>query len=353
MRRRTSLLFCILHVILGATWASQTSTPGPGTNRRLCIICAKNIELLGVLANLNEDQETLHPLARELQKPFLAFKDHEAVKRTQKLLKRESRESICRLGVHLTDLPEARLLDTSVSPLKKSLLADYVTLVRKFHAGSRFEAVWENIRSQYEVLKNILSDKLAGKDLVRTMEDFYGLHKATYTLIFTPQFSRLRLETEIRQGKQSHAYVIFGPGENGLFRRDFISAEDLVLTVAVHEFGHILVEPILKKNEKLLKEYSHLYSKAKKGMKKFGYESWYSVFLENLLRSIEAKIAADVFDETTARKVLEKYGQEGFSLAGVMFAILDIYEKNRFRFQSLEQFLPILLENLDKRIENS
>jgi hypothetical protein len=346
------LFFYVLSLVLGMTCVIQAAMPAPDGNSRLSITYEKNIELLGLLANLDEDEESLHPLAREMRQYFLAFKDHDAVKMTRKLLRRASREFISRLALHLTDFPEAQLLYPSVTSYKRRLLKTYVSAVRKFYEVSRFETIWENIRPKYEILKCIISDKLIEEDLVKTMEDFYGIHKDDYTLVFTPQFSQLRLNCEMEQRGQSHAYVIHGPWKNGLFNQDFISTEDLILTVAVHEFGHILVEPILKNNEKLLKKYSRIHAKVPKIMKKFGYNSWYSVFLENLLRAIEAKIACKIFDETNSQRWLEKYAGEGFRLTGIMFELLHIYEKSRDSYPSFDRFLPFLLENLDEKIEN-
>jgi hypothetical protein len=50
--------------------------------------------------------------------------------------------------------------------------------------------------------------------------------------------------------------------------------------------------------------------------------------------------------------LLKKYAGEGFSLTGIIFELLHIYEKSRDSYPSFDRFLPFLLENLEERMEN-
>lgn len=325
--------------------------------KKVEVNCSKNIEVFCTLINLTdywEKRHTDHPLALESRERFLPFKDHRAVKMIRKLLNTSWiwHQFFCHLGLYYSDFSEAKAIhrfqltgnsfyDWMIKKIYR--IESYVSAIRDFYRVSEYEKYWQEKKGDCEELKENLEVKITGIDVVKIMEEFYGMKKDRYFIVPAPQMPSMALNVPIESEGRNYAYAVFGPWSKDY--DEYISQEELV-EWAFHEFGHTFVEPIFARYKGHLKKHSDLFEgirpENREKMKKRGYEKWDRIFIENLLRAIQAHLAGKIFGEEFTRKIIDEHVEKGFQLVPVFYELIIDYEKNRDRFPRFESFFPNL-----------
>lgn len=321
--------------------------------KKVEVICSKNIEVFCALINLTDywdQRHTDHPIALKARERFLPFKDHRAVRITRKLLNKSWvwHQFFCHLGLYYSDFPEAkaihrfqltgnRFYDWMIKKIFR--IESYVEAVRDFYRVSEYEKYWQEKKGDYEELKENLEAKITGMDVIGIMEDFYGIKKDYYFIVPAPQMPSMGLNVPMESDGREYAYAVFGPWSKDY--DEYMSQEELV-EWAFHEFGHTFVEPILARYKRHLKKHSGLYESIRpenrEKMKKRGYEKWDRIFIENLLRAIQAHLAGKILGAEFTRMVIDEQTETGFQLVPVFFQVITDFEKNRDKFPDFESF---------------
>lgn len=333
---------------------AQESEP---SKHKLEVIYSKNIEVFCTLINLTdywEERHTDFPFAAEARKKFLPFQSHQVVNLTSKFLKKQWHTFFCHLALYLTDFPEAKV--TSSLPQEylnwfEEELEAYVAAIRDFYHKADYEGFWKEKKRFYEDLRVNIEKKMERVDVPKILEDFYGMKKDRYFVVPAPQMPDMGLNVEIESDARLLSYYFQGPMEIEKGPNYFINIGDLINN-AFHEFGHTFLESILNRNNELLQKYDYIYKKVQKGMKRRGYGTWHQVFIENLIRSIQARLMSKALGEKTAQLVLDIYSKQGFQLIHILHDITEEYERNREKYESFDSFLPVLFIRLDEKMKN-
>ena len=83
-------------------------------------------------------------------------------------------------------------------------------------------------------------------------------------------------------------------------------------------------------------------------MKERGYPTWDRVFIENLIRAIQARLTGKVFGEQYSHMVLNREAKKGFELVPFLYDVIGHYEKNRYQYQNFRAFFPEIFIHLSK-----
>jgi Domain of unknown function (DUF4932) len=239
------------------------------------------------------------------------------------------------------DLPQ-------VSDNKEYMLDEFRNELKKFYNDSLYQKYIRNIK-EYN-LKTIEKVKQSPtiEKLPTYLENYYGKKLGSYNLILSPLVHSGGFNSEIidREGKLN-VYATIGP--NGEI--DFIPVFDkdyLEMDMVLHEFGHSYVNPLMDKYEKKIEKLKEKYftEKLKLDAENEGYTGWKYVFNELLLRATTIKITEKNFGKDKANELIEYEKSVGFGLVENIVEILRLYENNRDKYPTFDEFYPVLLKKM-------
>lgn len=237
---------------------------------------------------------------------------------------------------------------STVPENKKYLLEEFRKELIKFNQDTLFQKYLKAVKPLNEkVISQVKNSETIDK-LPSFLEDYYGKKLNSYNLILSPLIHAGGFNSEIiNKNGESEVYAILGPnGEIDFvpyFDKDFIET-DLIL----HEFGHSFVNPLIEKYSKEVETLnSKYYSKElKENAKNQGYSEWKYVFNELLLRATTIHITEQKFGKEKAEKLLEFEKSIGFGLVEKILDILKDYELNRTKYETFDEFYPILINRM-------
>jgi hypothetical protein len=180
------------------------------------------------------------------------------------------------------------------------------------------------------------------------LEEFYGTKLSSYNVILSPLLHQGGYNLEFKNNSNNiEVLAIIGPnGEiefNPIFDTDFLE-KDLM----IHEFGHSFVNPLVDKNKKSILELEKLYytDTLMRNAKREGYSDWISTFDEILVRTNTIIITEKYYGEESAKELLNYEINAGFNIIPMIIEIMQDYSKNRTKYPTYEDFLPILIKRL-------
>jgi len=316
----------------------------------------KNIEVICTLINLTDYWDKRHtdfPFSENVRENFLPYKEHKAVKMTADLLNKGWWQMyFFNIAVGITELPEGKPKFES-RWFQMDQIKNYISLLQDFYKESNYEEFWTNNHDFYTELQGSIAKRYKEKDIdiVQIMEDFYGLKFDEYHIVPAPQLVDMGLHVEVNTKTSYSTFYFNGPlGKDKAKKEgDYFAPISSLIYTAFHEFGHSFLEPILQKNNNLLKKYSYIYENAKKGMAQKGYRSWDRVFIENLIHAVQICLMKKAWDKEAAEKSLEREYNNGYFLIKDMYEILQNYENNRDKYKSFEKFMLVVFEELGKK----
>jgi len=335
-------------VLAAAVAVTFLEASGPAVR----VVASKNIEIFSVLAVLAQDQDGAGPsgdASAGLPARFLAHRDHPGVRMVRRLVHDRSRNSLMRLALRLTDVPEARAIDPPPSPFSRLVLRRTVTTLRDFHRVTGFEDYWRERGPVLRDWADRAEEVLAAVPVVDTLEGFFGASKAEYRMVYAPLMTRLRTGDLRTIGAGEEATVIFGP-RDGLEDRGVPLERGLVVDIAFLEFGRLWITSIVDGHAAEFKKYAPLQKRAAALKGRAGpRKPWRSFWIDNLTAAVQARLAATVYGSGVGPELLTRYHGDDL-VAPELHAELEVYENSRVRYPTVESFLRELLFRLESRL---
>lgn len=335
-------------VLAAAVAVTSLGASGPAVR----VVTPKNIEIFSVLAVLAQDPNAAGPsgdTSAGLPARFLAHRDHPGVSMVRRLVHVRSRNSLMRLALRLTDVPEARAIDPPPSPFSRLVLRRTVAALRDFHRVTGFEDYWRERGPVLRAWADRAEEVLAAVPVVDILEGFFGTSKAEYRLVYAPLMMRLRTGDLRTIGAGEEATVIFGP-RDGLEDRGIPLERGLVVDIAFLEFGRLWINSIVDGHAAEFKKYAPLERRAATAKGHTGpRKTWRSFWIDNLAAAVQARLAATVYGPAAGPELLTRYHGDDL-LAPEIHAELEVYENSRSRFPTIESFLKELLFRLESRL---
>ncbi|UCD95203.1 MAG: DUF4932 domain-containing protein [Candidatus Zixiibacteriota bacterium] len=347
----------VIMLVLAAAFFSGKAMAQERENQgKTEVATSMNVEMICTVLNLTDSWDERHTefrMAVKAREIFLPFKDHAAVSATKVFMKKGWWHLYyCYLALYLSDFPEAALLvdpsDPRIGRLLSVKLAGYVSALRDFYSDAKYYKYWIRERKAYEKLRKKIEKKVRGIDIAGILERFYGTSMDHYVIMPVTQLPDMSLHVERDSDRQRYAFCLFGPqsGDKGF---DY-DKKDLTADFIFHEFSYSFLEPLVRKHDSLLMNHSYIYEKVKDAMAEKGHLSWGRVFSENLIRAIRTRLAGKAFGQKVTPEVLHEEIEAGYELVPVFDGILDLYEQDRARYTTFDDFMPELFTQLGRRI---
>ena len=368
--RPLGLIEIMNKLILIILLLSQIGFQAIGQGKKIFVEVNKNIELISAINNqistsfLKDSAESpyLYKTTRLMRlnyEHFKPFSQHAAVIGTRKMSKKIG-TGVYLLGLYYGELPELKqkhplseLILKEIHPDKDSanlILKEYIGLLRQFYYDTKFEEYLIKNKPLYELAVKEVKQNLPDKRFITTLEAYYGMKKNGYHITVMPSFkSNWGMGWQVEYNGKTDVYNIAAP-----LQEQTISKDKKVLTagynnpeeirnLSVHEFGHSFINPLTNQPHfaKQIDKYKHLY----KPIHNQGqYSDWLTVFNEHLVRAGEIQVALQLGQEKESRRLQEQY--KDWMYLPHFIKQLKNYERNRAKYKSFENYLPILISSL-------
>jgi hypothetical protein len=231
-------------------------------------------------------------------------------------------------------------------------LNQFVEALRDFAVESQFMVFFSAHEVTYLQIVDNTNYELEWFDYLTPLETYCGWKLHSYNLILAPLFSGgfgPRIE---RPDGTYDAYVIIGPSRIKNDLPDFGDKQDLV-NLLWHEFGHSYVNPLCDKFIEQINKYSRLYQPISNWMKMQAYDTWRVCVIEHINRAITIRLNDLEFGSEAATKRMNYDKSCCFLYIGFLCERLELYEIQRGKYPTLQEFFPELLKVFQEISENS
>jgi len=322
------------------------------TKGKLNIMVDPRIELLSSV-QINSAYPLLTKLdfsyRRNMEKYFDDFKNHEAVRMFSRLSRNGfSYDAPPTLMLHLTNPPELKKVIPYMDNIRyrgadDNEMDDFVSKLQKYSVDTNFQKFYNNNMDFYNKLVKKVSDDIKDFDFVNDLEEYYGIKKNSYNIILAPLFHPGGYGPQIRRDDGTYdVYGIIGPinVEDGLP----LFPKDAIRGLVWHEFGHSFVNPISSKYANELDKYSKLYELISGYMQSQAYTNWMICVNEHIVRAVTTRLTYIKLGKEVGDRVLQYEKNNGFFYIEPLLERLKIYEENRDKYATFEDFYPELIE---------
>ncbi|MCB0497279.1 MAG: DUF4932 domain-containing protein [Cyclobacteriaceae bacterium] len=380
----------LLVLVILSCQSNQTSEhhePSKSASK-LDIRYSENLETLALIFNLSEAGELQFEknpvprsmLARELTDKFAKYKNHKAVEMVNFLVNKDFVDSYdIALSLYCTPLPEYKQYadfppiyyeNDSLNPDQvKQVFKNFNSLVGQFYKDAELANFFNGEgKTLYKKLFDEVNDVRPDERHITLMEEYYGIERKSYTIIVSAfSFNGIGRSKTIRtnDGINVYQFVSSNP-EDESDSIDLTNLNSFTIgytnkgyfrEIATHELGHSFFHESLRENQTLkrkLSEIGYLFTDSlKSNMLKQGYIDWAMCFEEHLVRLGEIRIAELLGKKDFAESYLsECTDKRGFIYTLPMKEILSVYESDRKEYSSIEDFIPVLIDELKRRISD-
>jgi hypothetical protein len=360
----------MIRIILIVCLIFQIGFQATGQGKKIFVEVNKNIELISTLNNQiatsflkdSADSPYLYKTTRLMRlnyEHFKPFGQHPAVAGTMKMSKRIG-TGVYLLGLYFDELPKlvqkqpvSEIILQEIHPDKDSanmILKDYIGLIRQFYYDTNFEQYFLRNKPLYELAVREVKQNLPEDRFITALEAYYGMQKSSYHINVMPSFkSGWGMGWQLENKGKTDVFNIAAPLQEQILNKDkrvltagYNNPEE-IRNLSVHEFGHSFINPLTTQAHvaKQLDNYKHLF----KPIPNQGqYSDWLNVFNEHLVRAGEIRIALQLGQEEESKRLQEQY--KDWMYLPHFIAQLKTYERNRVKYRSLENYLPIIIASL-------
>ena len=306
------------------------------------------IELLSALLLLSRWREhgvcrEDYRYKREAASYFEPYSGHRAVGVLERaLMYGLAGDAIVGLMMHLSEPPGLAL---RVPPSKYYLerarllggvdfIQELVNALREFCEVARFEDFWSSNLSFYRRLEERAKAALRPEEVVRRLEDYFGMGYDHYHVVLAPLFSG-SYGCELEVEGETHLYAFLGPArvEGG-----FPCFDRYVL---LHEFLHGFVNPVTEEFREAFRDGDYILKPVVEFMASIGYTKWDTVVNETVVRACSVRI---MVERGSWSEALEREESRGFVYIRPVFELLAEYEAGRDRYRTFVDFYPRIVE---------
>jgi hypothetical protein len=338
-------LIAALAFILAAQFAvSQNSGVRPRVDERT--------ELLSIVFRLAGANEYVNNqvagYASDIDKYFMAFKDHQAVRLARKLgkLNHVSFDAVMSMAVNIEIKDGVRLRENlSGQSLDKRWGAKhadkFVKELDRFYDESGFHAFFLNHHPLYNMAENNFSRLVDQVDFTWFRHFYGGPAGQEFSLIIslTNGGCNYGMKVQFRDGKEEMYAII------GTYRTDSLGQPVYLKSQAstiIHEYNHSFCNPLIDWYfADMEKQANLLYIKSSRDLRKLGYSSSRSMTYEILVRACVIRYYQEKFpDEELIKQMIADEKSKGFLWIEELVNALSVYVSTRDKYPALKDFMP-------------
>jgi hypothetical protein len=255
--------------------------------------------------------------------------------------------------LHLSDPPELNI-EHKFTPYLieraqgEANLQEFVQALREFARDTQFMDFFNRHHSLYQSIEADIRNKLGDNDYIGLLENYYGIHQHSYTIIpallfhgggFGPRMTRPDGSLDI--------YYIGGLRkiENDQL---IFQTEESLRDLAWHEFSHSFVNPLTEKHWKELEMYGSLIDPILTFLNRVGYASWDACVNEHIVRAVTIRFAYREIGKEEGDKALKFEKLAGwFYLDPILTKLVD-YELHRQQYATFTDFFPEIVKEFKR-----
>jgi len=233
---------------------------------------------------------------------------------------------------------------------KIKILDSLILVVDLFGKKTDFKSFINGQKVYYIRKLEQVSKIVESMNLVNNFETFWGEKKDMYKMVVTLLAEDIQSASFTENGQLLSVFYLaprfvvnndinWGNSDSSNYQKGKITAFDFIYYGAGHEFGHTFVDPMLD-----------IYSQKIDSMNLVikTYDPSNITFLsESIQRSATSYFLIKNGREELAKSVLEDEINRGYIYNEIIIKLLFEYEKNREKYKSFRDFLPILLGELN------
>ncbi len=366
MKRIWKILVKVLPVILlfafiidSAGAADSNNVAARQDRTKLKVTIDPRVELMSVIFNLAGNPEynkcKSKPYMGNLTEHFAGHRDHPAVKMAKKL--RETRwvcyDAVMSMAVHIEDINSCGEI-VPFEPRPETLdgrwrideAREFLGNCRDFVKETDFKAFLAKNQSQYDTAVARLQQLIDTKANLTWFDEFFGSRDdVDFNLVISILNGPSSYGCRVKLDGRTKIYSILGA-----WRIDWLgwgnpTFNPNVVGTVVHEFGHSYCNPLVDKYMKDFSSFGEKYfPRVEKQMKSQAYASWQTMMRESLVRACEVRYAMANDGKERAERIANYHISRGFHWMKELSELLGRYEKQRDKYQTLDAFMPEIVE---------
>lgn len=318
------------------------------------------IELLGIIMLISDYAKELPHLFKEyenkfyldrIKEKFLKYKDEEVIKIFDSFFIKYgfSYDAPYALFYELDEDFKCNELGDYV--FKNRLHSDnevynFISKLKDFADKINFEEYYKSNEEEYLKYINSISSAFEMYDVSKFLFSYYGYGEDKKFFINPIPFASDGAFGAILEDGSIYSAIPVYKNRRRDNLYDYTGIEKSIVKTSVHEFSHGFVNAL---NEKygLIDNDSNIFSDIFEEMKKNAYGSNYSILNEFIIRAIVARYILITYkDEEHYKKEIERTKEWGFIYIDNIIESLIEYENNRDKYKTLDEYFPIMVNNL-------
>lgn len=287
----------------------------------------------------------------DIEKKFSKFKNHRVIQLFNYLTLNTSFafSTPIQLFLHLNEDFSFSNLSTDLFSKKLNndpKVLELLSLLSSFAKEINFDSYYSSNKNRYMRFIGNVAEQLVGLDIVNFINHYYGvIDQKRFIVNLIPwrtygcygTCNNDTLYTHLCCHHKSKCEDDVYPNNDHIFNYS---------SFLVHEFSHSFINPLTDKYS-LIKEDDPIFSNIWDKMVALGYGSNKSILNDHIVRAITLRfLFLQREDISYYNKQLETDENWGFSYIRNIMASLEIYEKNRNYYKSIDEFYPELIQNL-------
>lgn len=320
---------------------------------RICV--DPRIELMASIelnSNFHKIDKEYSGYKQNVRKHFEPLKNHIAVEMFKEM---DSK------GIIYMDAPPTFMLSLSnvpnlrvISPIEQYVIEnftkdkkttdEFIYALQDYAKNSNIEQFFHDNTDFY---KNIILEAkkvLEGTNYVDDIEEYYGMKQKSYTVILSP----LYVGNFGPRIKSDDGYDLYAIITGNFLKYGF--DEKMIRYLIWHEFSHSFINPLSDLYSDEINKYADNYDAIAGNMERQGYNTTLiNSINEYIIKAITVRLTYLNYGEEQAKAVLDEEIGTGFVYMYDLVEKLEIYENNREKYKTIEEFYPELIKVFEKR----
>jgi len=328
------------------------------------------IELLSIAFRLADADEFkadyFKSYVNDINTYFAEYKNHEFINFIKEIRNEQGigYDAVAKMAIHLTypglkpiipfseNIPEKRW----GTNLKNT--EHFLTLLQKFYKESNFQKFYSEHQNLYKIAEDRFNQNVLNEIDLDWYQDFYGkVPNEKFTIILGMGFTgNFGVKLQVPNQKEV-VYSILGTWDFDKEGKPIYTTENGYIETVVHEFNHSFVNYLQDNIEKDLEPYGNkIYKIVNKELSEQAYSNWLTALNEGLVRAAVIEYFSSSKKADTKLKneqfFYETFRRKFYWVPNLVSA-LDVYQKNRTKYPTLESFIPELVKVYKTVSQNS
>lgn len=288
---------------------------------------------------------------------FSEYKNHELINFIKQIRNEQGigYDAVAKMAIHLS-YPELKpILPFSENIPEKRWGTNtkntehFVALLQKFYKESNFQKFYDEHQNLYKIAEKRFNQNVLSEIDLDWYPKFYGkVPNEKFTIILGMAFTgNFGVKLQVPNQKEV-VYSILGTWDFDKEGNPVYTTENGYTETVVHEFNHSFVNYLQDNIEKKLEPYGDkIYKIVKKELSEQAYSNWLTALNEGLVRAaiIEYFSSSKKADSKNKNQQFfyETFSRKFYWVPDLVSA-LEIYQKNRNKFPTLESYMPELIK---------